>query len=440
MNILVLHGLGLDLNLARGTSVAHLRSFQQHAPEHRYLYQDVNWPVTGYLRDFPFDLILIDGTFLCWRWVRPRELLAQLLEQYAWVADHPAVKIAFPQDDYDHAHILDRWLSDWKVDHVYAVCPQHMGATFPQLSRRPGLLSVALTGYVEDGLATAPASAPIDRRSLLVGYRARNLPAWYGSFGRMKALLGDRFARSARDRALSVDISTNERDLLLGAAWTRFLSDSRFTLGCESGSSLLDPEGHIRDAVEDYLRKRPAATFEEIAGRVFPGEDRKHVFSTVSPRVFEAAALGSCQILLEGNYLPEMRPGVHYIELRQDYSNVNEVLDQLSDTGRAQAMADACHEAIIQPATYHYSTRVREVLARVAAIQASSKPAPGAPSCAFDRMVHDHQVAASALHPAQVEIRALRSELGDLRRATGRPLRQRVLSRIGRTLRRGSAS
>lgn len=427
MNILVLHGLGQDLNLARGTSVAHLQSFQRHAPEHRYLYQDVGWPVTQQLREFPFDVVLVDGTFLCWRWVRPRELLTELQEQYAWLAQHPAVKIAFPQDDYDHAHLLDRWLAAWKVDHVYTVCPKHHDVLYPQLSRQPGRLSVALTGYVDGALASQQRRSIASRR-VLVGYRARELPPWFGSLGNAKSRLGGVFALHAARRGLAVDVSTDPKDVLIGEAWTRFLSDSRFTLGCESGSSLLDAEGELRERAEAYLRRHPGASSEQVLAQVFPGEDGRHVFSAVSPRVFEAAALGSCQVLLEGEYLPEIRPGEHYIEIRRDWSNIEDVLDQLRDTDRAQAMADACHEAIIRPATYHYSTRVREVFERIAGLRTSS--AELAPPAAFDAMAHDHEVASRALHAAMQRIEALRRENAVLRRKLTVPLTQRIRARV----------
>ena len=146
MNILVLHGLGNDFARARGTSVAHLLCFEKYAPEHRYLYQDLARPVSSSLKQFPFDLILIDGTFLCWRWVRPRQLLEELKNRYEWIADHPAVKIAFPQDDYDHSQILDEWLDEWNIDFVYSACANHGTVLYPLVTAKPGKLVSALTG------------------------------------------------------------------------------------------------------------------------------------------------------------------------------------------------------------------------------------------------------------------------------------------------------
>ncbi|WBY00721.1 hypothetical protein PE066_14775 [Ramlibacter tataouinensis] len=422
MNILVLHGLGPDLSLARGTSVAHLQSFQRHAPGHRYLYQDLSTPVTPALREFPFDLVLIDGTFLCWRWVRPRALLEELQDAYAWLAHHLAVKFAFPQDDYDHAHVLDRWLDELRVDHVYTVCSRHHEALYPRLSRQPGRLSVALTGYVDEELARMERPAIADR-SVLVGYRARNLPPWFGRLGLAKARLGDCFAELAHGRGLAgIDVSTDPRDVLLGSAWTRFLQDSRYTLGSESGSSLLDADGGLREAAEAYLRQHPDASFDEVEAAVFPGQDGRHVFSAISPRLFEAAALGSCQILLEGEYLPDMEAGVHYLEIRKDWSNIDVVLDALHDTATAQAVADACHSVLIASPAYRYARRVQDVLGHAERLHIDGRPCGHATAQEFDAMAHDHEVAARALAPMQAQARQLRQEFAELRERLDDPL------------------
>lgn len=183
MNILVLHGLGEDfLERARGTSIIHLLSFQRHRGEHNYYLQDVQKVVSRALRDVPFDVVLIDGTFLCWRWVRPRFLLDELRDSYAWLGSHPAVKIAFPQDGYDHSRILDAWLSELRVDYVYSVCREHHEVLYPLMSARPDSIGTALTGYVDDVIADrmqAMGRPPIASRPIDVGYRACDLPAYF---------------------------------------------------------------------------------------------------------------------------------------------------------------------------------------------------------------------------------------------------------------------
>ena len=54
--------------------------------------------------------------------------------------------------------------------------------------------------------------------------------------------------------------------------------------------------------------------------RLLAQYDGKGVYYlTMSPRVFEAAAVRSCQILFEGRYSGILEPMVHYIPLKKDF-------------------------------------------------------------------------------------------------------------------------
>ncbi|TLS76042.1 hypothetical protein FE236_07875 [Mariprofundus erugo] len=379
MNVLILHGLGKGFVGARSTSLDHILCFQRYAPEHEYVYIDIQEPVSYWLTEFPFDLIVIDGTFLCWRWVRPRSLLDDIKEKYNWICNHPAVKIAFPQDDYDHSKVLDQWLYDLKVDCIYSVCTGHHDILYPLCSQTVGRIGMALTGYVDDALLKAREAyppLPLQSRSIDIGYRARNLPAYFGRHGQIKVDLGRRFKEIAEGSKLRIDVSLDEKDVLTGAAWGDFLRDSKFTLGCESGSSVIDPEGEVRAAIEKYLIEFPGAPFEQISKDVLSGVDGVYVFSSISPRVFEASIFGSCQILVEGTYLDGMRPGEHYIEIKRDYSNVHEVLELVGDLNSAQQMECRLYKDVIKSKKYMYSTRVSEVFSRVDLIKANKGENP----------------------------------------------------------------
>ena len=158
---------------------------------------------------------------------------------------------------------------------------------------------------------------PFVDRDIDVGYRAKNLPAYFGRFSRLKAEIGERFLAAARRSNLRLDISLGDapHQVLLGDEWLKFLGNCRFTLGCESGSSLLDPWGEIRAACSAYLREHPDAGFDEVEAACFPGLDMKRVYSAISPRVFEAALAECCQVLVPGHYLGILHANEHYIPL-----------------------------------------------------------------------------------------------------------------------------
>jgi hypothetical protein len=148
----------------------------------------------------------------------------------------------------------------------------------------------------------------------------------------------------------------------MGDAWLNFIGDSKFTLGANSGSSLLDPTGSIQRSVRTYLASHPDASFEEVEKSCFPGLDGKYSFTAISPRVLEAALLGSAQILVDGEYSGIVKPGEHFIPIRPDASNFPEVLDAWPTGRLVDGMIRRCREAVLSVDALRYKNKARMIL------------------------------------------------------------------------------
>ena len=81
-------------------------------------------------------------------------------------------------------------------------------------------------------------------------------------------------------------------------------------------------------------------------------------------------------MLIEGSYNGILRPGVHYIELRRDFSNLDEVLDVIeSDADRAR-LTEAAYREVVASGEYTYERLVRDVEAVVLADARVRPPSP----------------------------------------------------------------
>jgi hypothetical protein len=366
LNILILHAND-ELSRVRRTSFNHAFCLLKYAPEHSYELHAFGWPITQRLRQQRFDAIILDTTFLCWRWALPRErTIDRILADYAFVADSDAVKIALPQDEYDHSAVLDDWLAAWRVDLVYSVCYAHRAVFYPKTAQRAEIVE-GLTGFIDDAdvAMLSRLERPFSERAIEVGYRARRLPPYFGRFGLLKTEIGERFLSACAGSDLKLDISLDPGDALVGDDWLHFLADCRFTLGCESGSSLLDPTGAIRAACLAYSADHPEVGFAEVEAACFPGQDMQRVYSAISPRLFEAALADTCQILVPGDYLGVLNPDEHYIPLEADFSNIEMVKEELPDWPRAQQRATACRAALLGSERLTYRGFVRDLIARI---------------------------------------------------------------------------
>jgi hypothetical protein len=84
-------------------------------------------------------------------------------------------------------------------------------------------------------------------------------------------------------------------------------------------------------------------------------------YRTVSPRHFEAAACRTLQILYEGDYRGIFQPWRHYVPLRRDFGNFDEVLRALRDDALATEITErAFNEVACNPA-YGYPAFVGQL-------------------------------------------------------------------------------
>jgi hypothetical protein len=212
-----------------------------------------------------------------------------------------------------------------------------------------------LPGYVPTYLETVSVD-PRASRSLDIGYRSREVPYYLGDLGREKRIIADRFDAIAREQGFRSDISVRERDRLYGRRWLEFLAASRCVLGSASGASVVDFSGAIRRNCERHLGLYPDATYEEVKQRLFAEVDWRIVIDTVSPRTFEATAFRCTLIQHEGGYAGILDPERHYICVRRDYSNIQDVIDRIKDRAYCRHLAEDVHRDLIASGLYSYRT------------------------------------------------------------------------------------
>jgi len=308
-------------------------------------------------------VILLDTTFLCQRWVRPRSLFQETLERYDFVRHSDAIKIAFPQDDYDHAKVLDRWLSNWGIDVVFSPLARFASVLYPLTSTRAEIIE-SQTGYVDalDVAACTVHSQPFHARRVDVGYRARRLPAQFGRLGQLKAAIADTFIeRLPASHGLVLDISTKPAQTVFGKDWFAFLGDCRFFLGTASGSSLLDPEGSIRDCIAQHAGIDSFDSFDAVEAACFPGLDGRYHMTALGPRHLECAMTRTCQILVPDEGLHPMEPHVHYIPIQADASDIERVLHEMCDERRVLERIESAHSLLVASPGFGYATFVGRI-------------------------------------------------------------------------------
>lgn len=363
-----------------------------------------------------FDGVIIHYTLIaCSDWylgARTREALRR----------YRGLKLAFVQDDY---RFIDRTvgaLADLGVHAVFGLAQPDIVDRVYSPERLPGVRrEIVLPGYVPDAL-TRLRVPPYEARPLDIGYRGRTIGPWLGMLVREKVTIGERVLADAGRYGLRCDISSREEDRLYDRAWITFVSRCKAVLGTESGASVLDFTGEIQRRVEEHSERDPGATFYELYDRYVREHEAPVPLTTISSRCFEAAALRTLMILYEGRYADRLVPWRHYVPLRKDHSNMDEVVSVLRDPERANAIIDQAYREVALAPENNFAALARQMDDVIDDVFRPSMAASGRPywGLAFEwRFV---SAAAEVRHAAQ----AVAPALVLCSRVVPRPVRRRV--------------
>jgi hypothetical protein len=246
---------------------------------------------------------------------------------------------------------------------------------------------------------------PDAARSIDLGGRSFRYPVFLGDDDRNRVY--DLFAELGPPAGLRVDISSDAR--LDRPDWAAFLNACRGTIGTEAGSWYVERDDATALAIREFLRARSDAPtiradgwlhaaarrlpygvksglksvlarsslrheafdmsegdFAEVQARFFAGKPHCPTYSKcISSRHFEAAATGTCQILVAGRYNDILQAGEHYIALDPDLANAPDAIERCRDPAGRRRVADAAHALVHDTHTYRH--RLAALHAAVAA-------------------------------------------------------------------------
>jgi len=272
-----------------------------------------------------------------------------------------AYKIAFYQDEYHYCKKRFAFINQYNIDCIYTLLePFYFADVYLKYTDVRNIIS-NIPGYVADDLLTLSQSIskPDAERNIDIGYRGRPLPAYMGRGAQEKADIAYKFKEFAQNRGLRLDISASEESRIYGRAWYEFVADCRAVLGVEAGVSIFDLQDKARLAYERLLAHPRSGDFAAVATQFAPWENNIY-YRTISPRHFEAAALRVCQILFEGRYSGIMKPMVHYLPLKKDFSNFTEIMELFGDAEVRRQIADNAHRDLIASGLYTYRNFIQQ--------------------------------------------------------------------------------
>jgi hypothetical protein len=155
-------------------------------------------------------------------------------------------------------------------------------------------------------------------------------------------------------------MSSSENSRIYGDSWFKFLSDAKFMIGAMAGTSIFDISGKIEDIVEEYSKKNANSNFEELYNNILKRYENNINYRTISPRLFECAATRVCMILYRDSYQGVFVANRNYILLEKNFSNIDQVLNQMKDQQLVNNIIDNTYKDVILSNRWHFKSFFKE--------------------------------------------------------------------------------
>ena len=163
--------------------------------------------------------------------------------------------------------------------------------------------------------------------------------------GYIKYKLGELFSKHLKDD-LNVNFSNKSSDILYGDDWLKFISSSKAVIGSNSGSSILvkNHEEMLELKKKSILNSKNSNFKRE---ELFSYKTQEYFLTDISPRNIEAALTETLQILIPGTYGGILTPNHDYLILKEDFSNVEEIVDIVRDNKKSKIIVKNCKKTIL---------------------------------------------------------------------------------------------
>ena len=104
-----------------------------------------------------------------------------------------------------------------------------------------------------------------------------------------------------------------------------------------------------------FIDGKPNASYREIRSEILRnyGDDILIQMAAISPRHMEACLTRTVQVLVEGNYSGILKPYIHYLPIKRDFSDLESVLSAALD-GEHEEMLDRAFSDVITSKKYNY--------------------------------------------------------------------------------------
>lgn len=332
----------------RATHLENLYSFKNYSVSHHVYYLNLatHKSIPSYIHDFPWRLVIIHDLFMAQR--HSRSSFPEIAQRVSsFLQSTSATKVLTVQDEFINMDIVNSFIHSNGIGYVFSAAKS---SEWPKLYKNMNKIQIqqVLTGYIDDIAVRKISKYDTGKRPIEIGYRASHPSPSLGQHAMLKYSIAEIFKDKAGKLGLKVDISNDPKYVLTGYDWYKFLLSCQYQLGVESGASILDWDGKLMEQAKQ--------------GKTQFAEEGNLSLKEIGPRHLDACITKTCQILIEGDYSGVLKPWEHYIPLKPDFSNIDDVLRIVQEDDLRASIIERAYRDIVASDKYSYRKFVRQVM------------------------------------------------------------------------------
>ncbi len=181
---------------------------------------------------------------------------------------------------------------------------------------------------------------PYESRSNIIGYRTLAEPLYFGNQERVRLY---QFLKrySLSNQNYFFDISLNKKDRFEYAKWADFINSCKCMIIPNAGSDYF----FLNDDLRNKVNQSNLNDFKQVYEKFFKNLNKGTIFRCITGKTVEPAACKTPLIMVKGDY-KDFIPNTHYIELNEDYSNIEECMNKLNDLKFVNSMIENSYKLI----------------------------------------------------------------------------------------------
>ena len=186
-----------------------------------------------------------------------------------------------------------------------------------------------------------------EKRLPIIGYRTVIEPLYLGHQERMRLYsFLKRYSVDKKDYIYNLSIDSKDR---LGyVEWADFINKCKCMVSPNTGWDYFSLNDDLR-----YLINSEIQNFDLVYNKFFKNLKKGTKFRCLTGKIIEPAACKTPLILVEGDY-DLFQKDIHYINLKKDYSNIDECMEKLNDLQFIDFITENSYKLVKENYLYHH--------------------------------------------------------------------------------------